>query len=60
VCFAIAFLLGYWLMKKLNQKEEVNSQHLGSLLIYILGGTIIGARLGQTLFYEFNYLNIIL
>ena len=55
VLFAIAFLLGYLLMKKMFQKEGLDEQKLNPLLIYIVAGTIIGARLGQVFFYEFDY-----
>lgn len=55
VLFAIAFLLGFTLMKKMYQKEGLDTQHLNPLLIYIVAGTIIGARLGQVFFYEFGY-----
>lgn len=53
--FAVAFLLGYWLMQKIFDWEQLPEQHLGPLLVYIILGTINGARLGQTLFYEFDY-----
>jgi phosphatidylglycerol---prolipoprotein diacylglyceryl transferase len=53
--FAVAFLLGYWLMKKMYRKEGLPEERVGSLLIYIIAGTIIGARLGQVFFYEFGY-----
>lgn len=53
--FAVAFLLGYWLMKRMYRKEGLPEEKVGSLLIYIIVGTIIGARLGQVFFYEFGY-----
>lgn len=55
VLFAIAFLLGYILVKSMYQKEHLNQEELNSLLIYLIAGTIIGARLGQVFFYEFGY-----
>lgn len=55
VLFAIAFFLGYWLMKKMYLREGQDEQKLPPLLIYIILGTLIGARLGQVLFYEFDY-----
>lgn len=55
VLFAIAFLLGFVLMKRMYQREDLNEQLLNPLLIYIMAGTIIGARLGQVFFYEFGY-----
>ena len=55
VLFALAFLSGMVLMKKMYRKDGVAEGSLYPLLVYIILGTIIGARLGQTLFYEFDY-----
>lgn len=55
ILFAIAFLLGYTLVKKMYQKEALKIELLNPLLIYIIVGTIVGARLGQVFFYEFGY-----
>lgn len=49
--FALAFLSGFYLMTKICEKER-KDLNLDSLLIYIVFGTIIGARLGHCLFYE--------
>lgn len=53
--FAIAILLGYAVVKKMYQKEGLELQLLNPLLIYIVIGTLVGARLGQVFFYEFGY-----
>lgn len=53
--FAIAFLLGYNIMHKIYKDEGLQVDLVNKLLIYIIVGTIIGARLGHTLFYEFDY-----
>lgn len=55
VLFAIAFLVGFLLLKKMYKKEGLDQQTLNPLTIYIIAGTIIGARLGQVFFYEFGY-----
>lgn len=55
VMFAIAFVLGYLIVKSMYQKEGLNLEQLSPLLIYIIVGTLIGARLGQVFFYEFGY-----
>lgn len=55
VFFGVAFLLGYLLMERMFQKEGLDEQTINPLLIYIVVGTIIGARLGQVFFYEFDY-----
>lgn len=55
VLFGVAFYLGYWLMRNVYRQEGKDEQQLTPLLFYIIVGTVIGARLGQTLFYEFGY-----
>ena len=45
------FYLGRWILKKENLSEE----NLVLLIQYIFIGAIIGARLGQVLFYNFSY-----
>ncbi len=50
--FAIAFLLGYYIFTKFFKRENVQLELLDKLLLYIVLGTVIGARLGHVLFYE--------
>jgi len=50
--FALAFLLGYYIFTKFFKKEKIDIQLLDKLLLYIVLGTVIGARLGHVLFYE--------
>jgi phosphatidylglycerol:prolipoprotein diacylglycerol transferase len=45
------FFLGRWILKK----EKMSEDHLVLLIQYIFIGAIIGARLGQILFYNFSY-----
>lgn len=52
VMFAGGFVLGFLYMKKLYQQEGRNVEELDRLLYYIMGGTIIGARLGHCLLYD--------
>lgn len=53
--FAIGILLGYNIVKKIFIKEDIRVEILDNLLIYIIVGTILGARLGHCLFYEPDY-----
>ena len=53
--FVVAFLLGYSIINKIYNEEKLQSDLVNKLLIYVIAGTIIGARLGHTLFYEFVY-----
>lgn len=53
--FVLAFGIGYWILKTIFKREDAPQKSLDALLIYVLLGTVIGARLGHTLFYEFDY-----
>ncbi len=53
--FASGFLIGFYLMRHVFQREDKPEQDLDFLLFYLLGGTIIGARLGHILFYAPGY-----
>ncbi|MBU1720893.1 MAG: prolipoprotein diacylglyceryl transferase, partial [Bacteroidetes bacterium] len=53
--FAMAFFASYILLSKLFKKEGIKIEVLDKLTIYILVGTIIGARLGHVLFYQPDY-----
>jgi prolipoprotein diacylglyceryl transferase len=53
--FAIGFLVGYQIMKKIFLEEGRSEEDLSSLLLHLMLGTIIGARLGHCLFYQPEY-----
>ncbi len=53
--FATGFIVGYQIMKRFYIHEKVNIEHLDSLLMYLVIGTIVGARLGHCLFYDWDY-----
>jgi prolipoprotein diacylglyceryl transferase len=53
--FAAAFLLSYVVLSKIYKRENVSIHLLDKLTIFIVVGTLIGARLGQVFFYEFGY-----
>ncbi len=53
--FAISFFLGYYLMKRMMEKENCPEQWLDKILIYTVVATVIGARLGHVLFYDPGY-----
>lgn len=55
VMFVFAFYFSYLLLSKFYKKENVSLSLLNKLSVYIFIGTIAGARLGHTLFYEFGY-----
>lgn len=53
--WALGFLFGYFIMKRIYQREKMAEDALDKLLIYMLVSTIVGARLGHCLFYEPDY-----
>ena len=55
IMFALAFIGSYIILSKIYVKENVSAQLLNKLAIFVFIGTLIGARLGHTLFYEFSY-----
>lgn len=50
--FASGFYVGYLVIQRMFRAEKVPLALLDKLLIYMVVGTVIGARLGHTLFYE--------
>jgi phosphatidylglycerol:prolipoprotein diacylglycerol transferase len=53
--FVVAFITGYIILGKMFRKEGLPASLLDRLTIYVVISTIIGARLGHCLFYEFDY-----
>jgi prolipoprotein diacylglyceryl transferase len=53
--FALAFVFGYLVFKKIFNKEGYSMELLDQLTVYLAVGTIIGARLGHVLFYDPAY-----
>ncbi|MEC3878742.1 prolipoprotein diacylglyceryl transferase [Parapedobacter sp. 10938] len=55
LCFLLAFISSYVLMLRFFKRENKSQELLDQLSIYIFVGTLLGARLGHCLFYEFDY-----
>lgn len=53
--FALAFILGYKVEEKMFKSEGLSQVWLDKLWIYVAIATIIGARLGHCLFYDWTY-----
>lgn len=53
--FAAAFLFGSQLMEWIYRCENRNPEHIDRLFMFLMAGTIIGARLGHCLFYDPQY-----
>jgi len=53
--FALSFVWGNWFLQWVFKRENKSLESGDKLLIYIVVATIVGARLGHTLFYEPGY-----
>lgn len=53
--FVVGFFIGYKIMERIFRHEGVPEKWLGILLIYVVIATVVGARLGHCLFYEWDY-----
>lgn len=53
--FVIAFVAGLYLMKYFYKKEGVLLEYIDPLLLYMVLGTLLGARLGEVFFYNWEY-----
>lgn len=53
--FALGFILGFLILKKIFNYEKVPQKLLDELSTYMIIFTIVGARLGHCLFYEPSY-----
>jgi len=55
VMFIIGFFFGYKIMERMFRHEGAPEKWLGTLLIYLVVATIVGARLGHVFFYAWDY-----
>ena len=53
--FIIAFSLGYYIMTKIYKAEDITLKYLDSLFMYTVIATLLGARLGEVFFYNWDY-----
>lgn len=53
--FAIGFLVGYDIVYRIFRHEGAKESWVGSLFIYVVVATIVGARLGHVFFYDWSY-----
>jgi phosphatidylglycerol---prolipoprotein diacylglyceryl transferase len=53
--FALGFVTGYLILSRIFKKKGLSQELLDRLTVYMVLSTIIGARLGHCLFYEFSY-----
>jgi len=53
--YATTFAIGYYILLKIFRSESIDEEWADSVLLYMIIGTIIGARLGHCLFYDRSY-----
>jgi phosphatidylglycerol:prolipoprotein diacylglycerol transferase len=53
--FVIAFGLGWYIMKNIYERENESVEKLDTLFIWTVLSTLIGARLGDVFFYDWEY-----
>jgi phosphatidylglycerol:prolipoprotein diacylglycerol transferase len=53
--FASTFFFGYLILQRLFKKEGIEPKVLDKLTTYMLVSTVIGARLGHVVFYDWAY-----
>ena len=53
--FALGFLVGYYIVKYFFKKENAPLAEIDKMALYIILGSVIGARLGHCFFYEPAY-----
>lgn len=55
VMFIIAFSLGYYIVQKIYVNDSKSIELVEPLFIYVVFGTLLGARLGEVFFYNWEY-----
>lgn len=53
--FVLAFIFGYKIEEKIFRAEGLSMEWLDKLWIYVAVATVVGARLGHCLFYDWAY-----
>lgn len=53
--FIISFVLGQYGMQYVFKRENINPKFMDSLVYWMVGATIVGARLGHVFFYDWAY-----
>lgn len=55
IMFVIGFILGYNIVARMFRHEGAPEKWVGTLLVYCIVATIIGARLGHVFFYAWDH-----
>ncbi len=52
LCWILAFVIGWYMMAKIFRQENEKKELLDPLFLYVFVGCILGARLGEFIFYD--------
>ncbi len=55
VLFAIAFLAGYFILRKLAPEKNIHPDTIDEFLLWLIPGIVVGARLFEVIVYEPSY-----
>lgn len=55
LAFAIGFAVGLYIIQKMFNHENINKTWVDKGFIYVIIGTVAGARLGHVIFYDLAY-----
>lgn len=50
--YLVAFTLGWYLIKRILERENMGQEELDAIFMYTVIATLIGARLGHVIFYQ--------
>jgi phosphatidylglycerol---prolipoprotein diacylglyceryl transferase len=53
--FALGFVIGYFIVKRIYKAEGIPISELDNLVIYVVVGGLLGARLAHCVFYDWEY-----
>ena len=56
--FMLAFIVGWYLTKRIFDREGESVEMLDKLFIYTIVATFLGARLGHVFFYDWDYFKL--
>lgn len=55
IMWALGFLVGYKILERMLKSEKAPEEWMDKILVYVLVGGVLGARLGHCLFYQPDY-----
>jgi prolipoprotein diacylglyceryl transferase len=55
LAFLFGFMIGYYILQRIYIEDKAPIDTLDTLLLYLIIGTVFGARIGHCLFYEWHY-----